>query len=84
VTAPPDLVKLDLVVVRGIDASPARQAFVRSVVAIARPAGTLVVAEGVETQAEASVLAELGCDLLQGFHFGRPALYPGFGARGAG
>lgn len=84
VTAPPDLVKLDLVVVRGIDASPARQAFVRSVVAIARPAGTLVVAEGVETQAEASVLVELGCDLLQGFHFGRPALYPGFGARGAG
>ena len=32
----------------------------------------LVVAEGVETSSERDVLVELGCDLLQGFLFGRP------------
>jgi two-component system cell cycle sensor histidine kinase/response regulator CckA len=83
VTAPPDVVKLDLGVVRGIETSPSRQDFVRAVLAVARPAGALVLAEGVESQAEASMLVELGCDLLQGFHFGRPAPYPGQGTRGA-
>jgi EAL domain-containing protein (putative c-di-GMP-specific phosphodiesterase class I) len=55
-------VKLDLVVVRGIDASPARQALVRAIVAIARPAGPLVVAEGVEDLE----VARLGSDLEAG------------------
>jgi PAS domain S-box-containing protein len=82
VNAPPDLVKLDLSVVRGIEASPSRQDFVRAIVAVARPAGALVLAEGIESQAEANTLVELGCDLLQGFHFGRPAPHPGQGARG--
>ena len=81
VTAPPDLVKLDLGVVARVETSPSRQEFFRAVVAVARPAGAIIVAEGVESQAEANSLVELGCDLLQGFHFGRSAPYPGQGTR---
>jgi EAL domain-containing protein (putative c-di-GMP-specific phosphodiesterase class I) len=38
--------------------------------------GMLIVAEGVETEAERDVLVELGCDLLQGFLLGRPSAPP--------
>ncbi len=39
---------------------------------VCRDMGILVVAEGIETEAERDVLVDLGCDLLQGFLFGRP------------
>jgi len=39
---------------------------------LCREHGMLVVAEGVETPAEREVLVDLGCDLLQGYLFGRP------------
>jgi len=42
--------------------------------AVGRVHGTKVVGEGVETEAEASMLVELGCDLLQGYLIARPAL----------
>jgi EAL domain-containing protein (putative c-di-GMP-specific phosphodiesterase class I) len=68
----PDVVKVDLSLVRGIDSSPVKQRVVASLVGVCRDMGLLVVAEGVETAAERDVVVEIGCDLLQGFLFARP------------
>jgi len=43
---------------------------------LCRDLGILVVAEGVETPAERDVLVDLGCDLMQGYLFGRPERRP--------
>lgn len=69
----PDIVKLDMALVRHIDTDNVKRKLVRSVVDVSRDMGTLVVGEGVETAAERDVLVELGCHLLQGFLFGKPA-----------
>jgi EAL domain-containing protein (putative c-di-GMP-specific phosphodiesterase class I) len=56
-----------------VDREPIKQRLVGSMARLCRDLGILVVAEGVETPAEKDVLVDLGCDLLQGFLFGRPA-----------
>jgi EAL domain-containing protein (putative c-di-GMP-specific phosphodiesterase class I)/CheY-like chemotaxis protein len=68
----PAIAKIDMSLVRGIDAHPQKQSIVRSVVRLCEELGMLVVAEGVETPAERNTLVELGCDLLQGYLFARP------------
>ncbi len=69
----PDVIKLDMSLVRGVDSQPTKQRLVQSMAALCRDMGTLVVAEGVEVAAERDTLVDLGCDLLQGFLFARPA-----------
>ncbi|MCC6897843.1 MAG: EAL domain-containing protein, partial [Polyangiaceae bacterium] len=69
----PEVVKLDMSLIRGIDQSPTKQKVVRSMTALSRDMGMLVVAEGVETVRECETLLEIGCDLLQGFLFARPS-----------
>jgi EAL domain-containing protein (putative c-di-GMP-specific phosphodiesterase class I) len=69
----PDIVKLDMALVRGVDREPIKQRLVGSMARLCRDLGILVVAEGVETQAERDILVDLGCDLLQGYLLGRPA-----------
>jgi EAL domain-containing protein (putative c-di-GMP-specific phosphodiesterase class I) len=69
----PDIAKLDMSLVRDIDASPQKQSIVRSMLAVCRDElGVMVVCEGVETQAERNMLEELGSDTQQGYLFGRP------------
>lgn len=68
----PDIVKIDMSLIHGVDRDPTRQKLVRSMTGVCRDMGILVVAEGIETEAERDTLVELGCDLLQGFLFGRP------------
>ncbi len=68
-----DFVKLDMSLVRDVDQHPMKQRLIRSVTELCRQQGTMVVGEGVETEAEAKVLADLGCDLLQGYLIARPA-----------
>ena len=68
----PEFVKLDMSLVRDVDTSPLKRRLVGSMVEACRGSSMQVVAEGVETAAEKAVLAELGCDLLQGYHFARP------------
>ena len=68
----PEVAKIDMSLVRGIDQNPTRMTLVRSLVDACRQLGLLVVAEGVETPQERDVLAEIGCDLMQGFLFSRP------------
>ena len=70
----PDIAKLDMSLVRDIDGSALKRELVSSLVGVGRRARTVIVAEGVETEAEAQVLTDLGCDLLQGYHFARPGL----------
>jgi EAL domain-containing protein (putative c-di-GMP-specific phosphodiesterase class I)/ActR/RegA family two-component response regulator len=68
----PEVAKLDMSLVRGIHADSRLQSIVRSMKSLCDELGVCVVAEGVETAAERDMLAELGCDLLQGYLFARP------------
>jgi EAL domain-containing protein (putative c-di-GMP-specific phosphodiesterase class I)/CheY-like chemotaxis protein len=68
----PDLVKLDITLVRGIDADPIRETLVSALASLATAMGARVVAEGIETPAELHVLRALGIPLGQGFLLGRP------------
>ena len=69
----PDLVKLDIGLVRGVNQDPARRALIGGMVAFARDTVTTIVAEGIETAAEAETLRDLGVTFGQGYYFGRPA-----------
>jgi EAL domain-containing protein (putative c-di-GMP-specific phosphodiesterase class I) len=69
----PEIAKLDMSLVRGVDKSPVRQRVVASMLALCRDLGSHVVAEGVETADERAALAAIGCEWMQGYLFGRPA-----------
>ncbi len=64
--------KIDKSFVMNMDRDPADRAIVASTAALGRALGLRVVAEGVESAASASVLAAIGCDLAQGFHYSPP------------
>ncbi len=69
----PDVAKLDMSLVRGIDTSKHMRSLVQSMISVCnRELGIHVVCEGVETLAERDVLDSLGADLLQGYLFARP------------
>ena len=68
----PDVIKLDMELVRGIDSDRVRRALVRSVVGACGELGVVVLGEGVETEGESQTLRELGVELQQGYHFARP------------
>ena len=68
----PEIVKLDMSLVRDVDKSPLKRKLVASMSSVCRDLGVLVVAEGIETLGERDVAAELGCGLAQGYRFGRP------------
>jgi EAL domain-containing protein (putative c-di-GMP-specific phosphodiesterase class I) len=69
----PAFVKLDRGWVNGIDTDPARQALVAGLESFASRTGSVLIAEGIQTEAELSTLRELRVDLGQGFLLGRPA-----------
>ena len=69
----PDIVKLDMSLVRGVDSSTSKSSLVRSMIQVCtQELGMRVVCEGVETTAERDTLERLGADLLQGYLFARP------------
>jgi len=68
----PDVVKVDMSLVRGIDESATKQRIVRSLVGLCDDLSVKTVAEGVETEAEHKCCAELGCTWLQGYRFAKP------------
>jgi EAL domain-containing protein (putative c-di-GMP-specific phosphodiesterase class I) len=72
----PDFVKVDPLLVRGIDGSFIRQELFGSLVDASRRLGADLVAVGVETEEEAAVVLSLGARLAQGFAFGRPMSLP--------
>jgi EAL domain-containing protein (putative c-di-GMP-specific phosphodiesterase class I) len=69
----PDVVKLDMSLVRGSDTEPTKQAILSTFVNLCRDLNMMVVAEGIETAQERDTLASLGCTIFQGYLFGRPA-----------
>lgn len=68
----PDIVKLDLSLVRDLHLDPVKQRLARMVIQLCNDLGIDVVGEGVENAEERDALLSLGCDLLQGYFFGRP------------
>jgi EAL domain-containing protein (putative c-di-GMP-specific phosphodiesterase class I) len=68
----PDIVKLDMALVRGIDQNKPRRAIVAGVATMCRELGIRVIAEGIETGEEMRCLRDLGIELMQGYWFGRP------------
>ncbi len=71
----PDLLKLDMSLVRGIDKNPMLQAVVRGCLAYVEQTGGQLCAEGIETAAELDTLLGLGVQLGQGYLLGRPQAY---------
>ncbi|TFI57341.1 EAL domain-containing protein [Sphingomonas parva] len=69
----PDIIKLDMELIRGIDASLPRRIIVQGIVRMCRDLGITLVAEGIETEAEFDALRALGIRYIQGFLIGRPA-----------
>jgi len=69
----PEIVKLDMSLIRGVHEDPTRQHLIRSLNGACRDLGITVVAEGVETREERDTLIALGSDLLQGYLFSKPA-----------
>lgn len=68
----PEIVKIDMTLVRDIHKNPTKQKLVGSMCNLCADMGMMVVGEGVETAEERDVLATLGCDLLQGYFFAKP------------
>lgn len=68
----PDILKLDMALLRGIEHSGPRQAIVRAILSACTDLGIDAIAEGVETVDEFSWLADEGVTLFQGYLFGRP------------
>lgn len=64
--------KIDRRFIQGVDSNPRNQALVRGMVVMGHGLDMKVVAEGVETEAEAQWLLDCGCDYLQGYLLGRP------------
>ena len=68
----PDVIKLDLHLVRDIDSDPAKRALTAALVRFAADIGALVTAEGIESSAELDTLRDLGVEYGQGYYLGRP------------
>jgi EAL domain-containing protein (putative c-di-GMP-specific phosphodiesterase class I) len=69
----PDMIKIDMDLVRNIEQSRARQAIVKSLVALCADMQIEVIAEGIETVAERDCLSDAGIHLMQGYLFAKPA-----------
>lgn len=69
----PDLIKIDMDLIRGVDTNRPRQAIVRSLVRLCEELNILVIAEGIETPAERDFLHDTGIHLMQGYLFAKPA-----------
>jgi EAL domain-containing protein (putative c-di-GMP-specific phosphodiesterase class I) len=68
----PDVIKLDIGLIRGVDADPSRRALISALLFFARETGAGIIAEGIETEAEAEHLLALGINKGQGYLLSRP------------
>jgi EAL domain-containing protein (putative c-di-GMP-specific phosphodiesterase class I) len=69
----PDIIKLDMELIRGLDAAMPRRMIIDSIVRLCAAMGIAVIAEGIETEGELAALRDLGVRYIQGFLLARPA-----------
>lgn len=70
----PDFIKIDRFFITGMEKDARKRLFVSKIVEIAHVLGGMVIAEGVETEAEYYTCRKIGCDLVQGYFIQRPQL----------
>jgi len=68
----PEIVKLDMSLVRNAHQSPVRRRLIESMTALCAEMKIKVVAEGIESDAERECVRQAGCELLQGYLFAKP------------
>ncbi|HEY4251388.1 MAG TPA: EAL domain-containing protein [Roseomonas sp.] len=71
-----DYIKIDHFLIDNLAGDPRKRLFVGRIAAFAHMLGLLVIAEGVETEADFLVARELGCDLIQGYYVAPPCATP--------
>lgn len=69
----PEIIKIDRSVIENIDKNTVKESMLKGLLLVAKEAGSLVVAEGIESEEEASVLSKHKVDLAQGYFYARPA-----------
>ena len=69
----PDILKVDISLVRGVESAPLQRGVIKTLVTFAHELGAELVAEGIETRSELEVLTALGVTLGQGYYLGRPS-----------
>lgn len=72
----PEFVKIDMHFVQGVDRDPVKYNFLRSVQELAARCGTSIIAEGIESEEELSIVGKLGIPYGQGYLIARPAAAP--------
>jgi diguanylate cyclase (GGDEF)-like protein len=77
---PADRLKIDRAFVSALDSGRAGARIAEMIVPLGRRLGMQVLAEGVETQAQADLLRQMGCDEVQGYLYGRPMPFDDFAA----
>ncbi len=70
----PQIVKLDITCIRGVDTDDEQRRRLRRLVQVARTLGSTIVAEGVESEAEVRVIDELDIEWCQGYFFAEPVV----------
>ena len=68
----PEVMKIDMGLVRDIDVSSTKQKLVGAMVSLCAEMNVMVIAEGIETKMERDTLKRLGCDTMQGYFFAKP------------
>jgi len=68
----PDVIKLDIEMITGIEKDSDRQTLVKNIIAYAHQRSILVLAEGIETYTQMETLITYGVDLMQGFYLAKP------------
>lgn len=72
----PDFIKIDRFFITDIDRDSKKRLFVSAIVNLAHSVGTLIIAEGIETEREFLACKSIGCDLAQGYYVAKPSLSP--------
>lgn len=70
----PDILKMDIKLVRDIDQDRVKQALFRAMHGLSKELGIMLIAEGVETEGEYKYLRDSGVELMQGYYFQRPQI----------
>ncbi len=73
--AKPDIIKIDLSLVRNIHTNYYKQEVFKSLVSLANSIGALVIAEGVEIEQEAMEVLKIGGHMIQGYYFSKPKAF---------